>query len=534
LFLAAYVLLEWVSFLHEYEGLPVTPWDPGLGVAFALLLVGGPLTGVLLFIGVVLSEILVERSDLDWPMILGMGLIIALTYGTMAFLARRYLRFDATLIHLRDVLVLFAAGVAGAVINTVLLTAVLLAFGSLGPLDMRDLAHASLPLLIGDVIGIAVVTPLLLRFAFHWRGIDFHRMPALAMEGAFYVLVIGASLWALTDRDGSEDFRLFYLLFVPVVVAAVRHGFDGACLSLAATQLGLIGFLHMSGYGEPVFTQFQALMLVLTVTGMIVGMVVSERENSERLVREAEAGLKEKIAGAAQAARFNLVSGMASALAHEINQPMTAARALARSAQHLMRSPEADLARADRNMTTMIEQIDHVADVVRRVRDFLHRGHPHISTIDSRLMLEEALALARFDASAQLVNLSLEATGELPTIHGDRTQLQQVLLNLIHNSIQAITDTGQKDGRVRVTAQRLDAPARLEIGVIDNGPGIAPALADRLFQPLATSKDEGLGLGLAICASIVEAHKGRLWLQASAPGSTEFRFFLALDPMDEN
>ena len=188
----------------------------------------------------------------------------------------------------------------------------------------------------------------------------------------------------------AHGFRLFYLLFVPVVIAAVRHGLDGACLSLAVTQFSLIGLLHLSGYDAGEFTEFQTLMLVLTVTGLIVGVVVSERENSDRIARDAQARLVERQAEAAQVARVNLVSGMASALAHEINQPMTAARALGRSAQHLLLTPGGDLSRADNNLSAMLTQIDHAGDIVRRMRNFIRRGHPHVSTINTRDMLEEA------------------------------------------------------------------------------------------------------------------------------------------------
>jgi C4-dicarboxylate-specific signal transduction histidine kinase len=258
--------------------------------------------------------------------------------------------------------------------------------------------------------------------------------------------MIGAALWAIVGSESLYGFRLFYLLFVPVVVAAVRHGLDGACLSLAVTQFGLIVLLHLSGYDARVFTEFQMLMLALTATGLIVGVVVSERQNSDRLAREAEALLKEKEAGAAQAARFNLVSSMASALAHEINQPMTAARALARSAQHILRTSGGDLARADSNLTTMIAHIDHAGGVVRHMRDFLRRGRPHVSTIDTRSMLEEALTLVRTEASANQVHIELDASNDLPAIHRDRIQLEQVVLNLARNAIEAITGAVNRKG----------------------------------------------------------------------------------------
>lgn len=526
MFLAAYVVLEWVSFIHEHKGLPVTPWDPGLGVVFALMVLAGAWGGFILFVGVIIAEVFILQSNLEWPVIVGTAAITSLSYSFVAAVARRHLRLDVGLVHLRDVLVLLAVGMAGAVIDTVLLTVFLLAFRQL---DVGDIVQVFAPLLIGDFIGIAVMTPLLLRFVFPRREIALRRLLSVAPEGVLYILVIGAALWAIIGSESFYGFRLFYLLFVPVVVAAVRHGLDGACLSLAVTQLGLIGLLHLSGYDARVFTEFQTLMLVLTATGLIVGVVVSERRNSDRLARDAEARLKEKEAGAAQAARFNLVSGMASALAHEINQPMTAARALARSAQHIVRTPGGDLNRADGNLTTMLAHIDHVGGVVRRMRDFIRRGRPHVSTIDIRNTLEEALTLIRAEAAANEVRIDLDVSGDLPAVHGDRIQLEQVVLNLVRNAIEAIVGAGQTDRRIRIVAHRIAAPPSVEIGVLDNGPGIDDQLADRLFDPLTTSKEEGLGLGLPICVSIIESHGGRIWLHAREAGTTEFRFSLPLD-----
>jgi signal transduction histidine kinase len=459
-----------------------------------------------------------------------------LSYSFVATIARGHWNLDVGLIHLHDVLVLLAAGLAGAMINTVLVAAFLLAFG---PLDIGDAIWASTPLLVGDIVGIAVMTPLLLRFGFRRRAIVSRRVLSLAPESALYVVMIGAGLWAIFSGErigGSESlhgFRLFYVLFVPVVVASVRHGLDGACLSLAATQFGLIGLLHLSGYDSRLFTEFQMLMAILTGTGLIVGVVVSERQASDQLAREAEARLKEKEGGAAQAARFNLVSSMASALAHEINQPMTAARALARSAQHILRMSGGDLARADNNLTTMIAHIDHAGGVVHRMRDFLRRGRPHVSTIAPRNMLEEALVLVRGEASANRVHVELDAPIDLPAIHGDRIQLEQVVLNLVRNAIEAISASGRTEGHIRVVARGFVAPPRIEIGVRDNGPGVEDKLANHLFEPLATSKEEGLGLGLPICLSIVEAHGGRVWLQSRDAGATEFRFSLPLDHADK-
>jgi two-component system, LuxR family, sensor kinase FixL len=524
--LVAYVILAWVSFIHVHKGLPVTPWDPGLGVVFALMVFAGPAAGIILFAGIVITEVVVLRNEVEWPIIIGIGLITSSSYALVAAFARQVLRIDVGLFHLRDVLLLLAAGLAGAVIDTALLTLFLL---MVGQLDFHDIVQVFSPLLIGDAIGIATVTPLLLRLASRQRSIGLRGVLAIVPECALYLVVIGVALWANGGNENLYGFRSFYLLFVPVVVAAVRHGLDGACFSLAATQFGLIGLLHLSGYDAAGYTEFRSQMLVLTVTGLIVGVVVSERENSDRLARNAQARLMEKQAGAAHAARLNLVSEMTSALAHEITQPMTAARALARAAQHILLTPGGDLTRVEGNVTALLAHIDHAGAVVRRMREFIRRGRPHVSTIDARSMLQEAMTLAFVEASAKHVRIELDAPDDLPAIHGDHVQLEQVVLNLVHNSVEAIAAAGRPGGHVRVVARRLAAPARVEISVVDNGPGVEGQLADRLFDPLATSKQDGLGLGLSISASILEAHGGRVWLHSREAGATEFRFSLPLD-----
>ncbi|MBX3522703.1 MAG: MASE1 domain-containing protein [Xanthobacteraceae bacterium] len=517
-FLGAYAGLEWLSFIHEYKGVPITPWNPGLGLLFALMILGGPVYALVLFAGVVISETLVLKTNLQWPIILGIAAIIAAVYGAAAWLARVRFALDVSLRKLRDVGVLLGAGLAGALFTTLLLSLLLV----LEPnLSWGDVVIALVPLLVGDTIGIAVVTPLVMR-AMHP-----HRLPMLSepliTEIILYAALIAGSLWIIGAAGAVNGVKLFYLLFVPVVLSALRFGLDGACVALALAQLGLVIVLRFFAADAQTFTEFQILMLVLTATGLIVGAVVTERERSEEHARDAERRFKEKEAEAVHAARFTLVSGMASALAHEINQPMTAARALARSAQELIRKPEADLARADTNLTNMITQVDLAGAIVRRMREFLRRGHPRVSTVDAANVLDDALMLARSEAAAKDIRLVLKCENGLPPLYGDRVQLQQVVLNLVRNSIDSIA-SAKRGGEVVIAARHLFTPGRVEFSVWDNGPGISEDIAERLFEPLMTSKHEGLGLGLPICTSIVEAHGGKIWLHSREPGTTEFRF----------
>jgi C4-dicarboxylate-specific signal transduction histidine kinase len=349
-------------------------------------------------------------------------------------------------------------------------------------------------------------------------------------ETAVFCVVVLAALWLIARTESADGFKLFYLLFLPVVVAAVRRGLDGATLSLAVTQLALVGLLIRHGHEAKGFTEFQILMCVLTATGLIVGIAVSERREADRRARAAAALLQEKENEIAHAARFSLVSGMTSALAHEINQPMAAARALARSAQELLRQPQADVARAERNLATALAEIDLASGIVRRMREFIRRGRPHVSTIDVATLLDETLTLIRPDAARKNVRIDVDVAPDASPVHGDRIQLQQVALNLVRNAIDSLAGAHRPDGAIRITARCDGSHNNIEIGVIDDGPGIAPELAEKLFQPLTTSKKEGLGLGLSISLAIVEAHGGRIWLQSGKPGATEFRFSLPLEP----
>ncbi|HEX6001142.1 MAG TPA: MASE1 domain-containing protein, partial [Hyphomicrobiaceae bacterium] len=476
----------------------------------------------------------VLKTHQAWPAIIAVAVVVAATYTVAAAIARRQLRLDIAMGDVRDVLVLLSAGTAAAAVVALLFGALLLADSKI---DNDDLSQSLLPLFVGDVIGIAVVTPLLLRMARLWRERGLWRQwlfaspVAVAAEVALFALVTGFALWMIVGSDRPNDYKYFSLLFLPVVVVAVRHGFDGACLALASTQLGLVALLRAYGHDATVFTEFQIVMLVLTMTGLLVGGVVSERERADQATRRAEARVREAELGAARAARLNMVSGMASALAHEINQPMTAARALARSAQQLINSGNGtgrDLERANANLASLVAQIDHAAGVVRRMREFLRRGRPHFSTLDMGTVLEDALVLARPEAAAHETRIELGIDPALPAVFGDRIQLEQVVLNLIRNGIDAIAEAGVPHGRIAVSASLGEDGRTVVVSVADNGTGVA---SERdLFAPLSSSKTDGLGLGLSICANIMHAHGGRIWLQSGGSGATEFRFSLPLQP----
>jgi signal transduction histidine kinase len=428
---------------------------------------------------------------------------------------RSMLDFDVRVDRLRDLGVLLVCSSLAALLVGLMLSAVLFFDAEAG---LSEIVAAALQLVVGDVIGIAVMTPLVLRLG-HLEAADLARFRrrAPAIELVLLFATLGGAIWIVTGFVTDSEFQYFYILFIPVVAVAVRLGFDSACLALAAVQFSLVADLHAVDADIRAFTEFQALMFVLTATGLVVGAAVSERSRAQGRLQ----ALENK---AVRESRLTIVSSITSALAHELNQPMTAARALMRSAQMLIAAPEPDLARAGMNLGNAILQIDHAAAVLRRVREFVKRGRPAAGIVDVHELLEETVLLTQAEAIAGHVGIEVDAPEGGMVMTGDRTQLQQVLLNLVRNAIDEVSHTPEPIVRITVRA----SPDAVEFRVWDNGPGLPEEIRERLFEPLRSSKREGLGLGLAICWAIVEAHGGRILVHESVPGSTEFRFTIPL------
>ena len=203
---------------------------------------------------------------------------------------------------------------------------------------------------------------------------------------------------------------------------------------------------------------------------------------------------------------------------------MTAARAFARTAQVLSEQDPPDLARMRDYIGRTVVQIDGAAEILKGMREFIRRGDAGYSIVRPAEILADALLLVRPLAAQNRIRLVSE-TEVTEEIRCDRVQIQQVLVNLIKNAIDAISGEGRDDGLVAISIRQ--APEnRVEFSVRDNGPGVGPEFVAKVFEPLATTKPSGLGLGLAISSDIVAAHGGRIWLESAKPGTTEFRFWL--------
>jgi two-component system sensor kinase FixL len=207
---------------------------------------------------------------------------------------------------------------------------------------------------------------------------------------------------------------------------------------------------------------------------------------------------------------------MAAAIAHEINQPLAAISNYALACERLLEAPEPELAEVKGAMRQISGQALRAAEIIRRVRDLVRTRTPRRELADINGLIKELSVLTLGVARLHDVRLSFQLTDGLPPINVDDIQVQQVLLNLIQNAIEALTASDGNRREVLISTRRSSSD-EIEVSVIDTGPGVDPAIVPRMFDAFCTTKEQGTGLGLAISKSIVEAHRGRLDHRPNAP-----------------
>ena len=221
-----------------------------------------------------------------------------------------------------------------------------------------------------------------------------------------------------------------------------------------------------------------------------------------------------------QVARANAVGEMGSAIAHELTQPLSAVVGFVEASVALLdRSGGAVPAKVREYMDQAVTQSLRAGDVLRLLREFTARGDTERSVHDVNVVVEETCRLATLGTAADGIDLRLNLAADLPGVLIDRVQIQQVVVNLLRNSIDALRDTVAPAINVATLAGR----ASVEVVVGDNGPGLSQEVRERVFEPFVSTKPEGIGIGLSICRTIVEAHGGRIVVDAGG-GNTTFRF----------
>jgi signal transduction histidine kinase len=258
-----------------------------------------------------------------------------------------------------------------------------------------------------------------------------------------------------------------------------------------------------------------------SATGQAVRTYGVVRDVTQQRLAEQEA--LELRGNLTHAGRVTLLGQLASALAHELNQPLGAILRNAEAAAIMLQASAPDLLELRAIINDILSDDTRAGCVIDRLRSLLKRRNVETQPIDLPNMIGEVLTLINADAATRHVRIAFPATPDLPMVMGDRVHLQQVLLNLLMNAMDALDATPPDQRAIQLSANRV-GPYTVEVRVTDNGPGISGESMERLFEPFFTTKSNGLGLGLPVSKTIIEAHKGCLWAEHGPAGGACFCF----------
>jgi PAS domain S-box-containing protein len=249
--------------------------------------------------------------------------------------------------------------------------------------------------------------------------------------------------------------------------------------------------------------------------------VEAEARESEQRYRKAQLEL-------AHANRVATMGQLTASINHEVNQPITAAVTYALAARRWLSADPPNFREVDDALSLIVKEGNRAGEVVGRIRALIKKEPARKDAVEINDAILEVIALTRTEAANNSVSVRTQLAEGLPRVQGDRVQLQQVLLNLIINAIEAMRDIGEEERELLISTR--NEPDGVSVEVRDSGPGFTPAALDRVFEAFYTTKPGGLGLGLSICRSIIEAHNGRLWASPNVPRGAIFRFIAPAHP----
>jgi signal transduction histidine kinase len=504
LFAPCYIALDWASYVDPVGPFNITPWNPQSALAIVWMMLGGLVHAPAVVATILLADVLVRHTPGGYAITATTALVLAGGYSGIAW-ALKSLLTDTGLRSTRQLTIFVTVVVAGAGVVGAAFIGVLSAAGLLAE---TGFSNAWIRFWIGDAVGILVTAPLL------FAASDAARRSALLSlarqpEAFLQAIVLAATVWLIFGGFGSDPSRQFYLLFLPLIWIAVRFGMNGAILATAIVQMGVVLGIHSDvGASLPV-VELEALLVALTLTGLFLGVMVDQRQRAEESLR--------------QTLRLAAAGEMAGAIAHEVNQPLTAVTNYGRSAQMLLERDQSGPPQAREIIGKILSEAERAAEVVRRLRDFFRAGTTRLEEVRVEELLSAVRRMAESTFDSKAVSLEIENPSSVPALFVDRLQIEVILRNLLANAVESVTGANRQDGRIRVLVQRHD-DKHLRIVVADNGPGISAANREGLFEPFVSGKPTGMGLGLAVSRAIAEAHGGSLVAAKVAHG--EFHLIL--------
>jgi two-component system, LuxR family, sensor kinase FixL len=519
-FLSAYLAINLITNSRQFRESGITLWSPDDGLGLLLLIESTSFAPILL-LGAILSDVYINKVGHSIYVVLASEFVLTWGYLLIAIVLRDVFHFDSRATSYKNMIAVLAVVPASAAVTGVLYCAVLFFTGSLP--HSQILAAAS-NFWIGDTVGMIVVLPA--ATAIHdivanelWRRWLQKRYLAPA-------LIIGLSMATLIvlSVGNTHDRYLFDLLFLPILWVGISYGYTAVAMTLLVTQLSLIGALTYFQVDDPDFNIFQTLMFILATTGQLLGAVVTERERATRLLRKQQSEL-------ARVSSQATTGAMAVTFAHEISQPLSSLSTYLHSARRML-----DGGQSTASVSSILAKAETEAQktrrIIERIRDFVSSGRLELEEIDLSQIARKIESLNIEEARARGVELALEAAAALPTVQADRIAIEQALNNLVTNAIDAASECGEDRGRVvvRITRDRDHVLLQVE----DNGAGVAPEMAEHLFEVFETTKPRGMGLGLPLTREIATRHAGRAGWRPLQPRGASFFIELPIHGPETN
>ena len=507
-FMAAYLMLDWASYIRPLQGLNITPWNPQPALAIALL-VWSRRWIWLVWAGLAAAELVVRGIPVNWLAACAATVALSFTYAAIAQALSQRTDLSHPFATLKDLGWFAVIAISGSLASAVLYV---LAFSATG-FGPGGYAGAIARYWVGDAVGVLVTLPILLISM--ERASRAGLVATLRSAGWWWSAAFSClSLWIVFGRGEQDYFKFFYLLLLPIVWASARFGVAGAVLSSLMTQLGLIAAAQLALRHDLTVFELQVLMAATTMTALLVGVLVDERA---RAAAELRGSL-----------RFAAAGQLAAALAHELSQPLTALTNYAHASRTLLTSAQTLDVRRREQLSEIMQAIageaQRAGDVVKRLRDFFKSGATSLQLMSPQAAIRDAIQAQEQFAQRAGVALAEDVDPGLPMVLADPLQVAVVLRNLIANAIQSAS--GAPSTKSVLVRAELDR-GRLLVAVQDSGPGVDPARLHALFDAVPSAKPGGLGVGLSICRAIMEAHGGKLWAEPGPGG--RFYFLLPVE-----
>ncbi len=490
-----FIALDWVSYFHPLHGLNITPWDPAPALGLVFVLRFGWRAALLIALAIFLGDAWIR--DLPFAVSAALAVLLATGYGAIGEALRRRLKSEEIFASRRGLFEWVLIVVAGTLVNSAAFIFALTAFDLI---PIPEWTVAFVHHWIGDTAGILVTMPVIWMVSGE-RGRALLRLLATKGETAVLLVATAAALWIAFSVGAESEFKYFYVLFLPIVWAAARQGFSGAVLIAAVIQIGIIVIVNRLGFSSISVIEVQMLTVVLAVLGFFVGVVVDEQRRVSSELR--------------QTLRLAAAGEMAGALAHELNQPLTALSAYASACDKLLQQGDTGDRFRDA-VRRIVAESERAGEVIRRLRDFFRTGTTQLEPVVLEDLLTSSVASFSGRAEKAGIHLTLAPVPDCVLL-ADRLQLDVVIRNLLSNAFDAVSNPSASKRLVHVAAL-MEGAGRVCIQVEDSGPGVSAASAAHLFEPFESTKSSGLGLGLVISRAIVDAHGGSLWAEIGGHG----------------